>query len=159
MRNIYLSALCHVVSDYIRLEWSISIALGLIVFSLHLQEGGTLWKFSMPIQVPRATQFKNIYGQHGLSPKSVEWLLGFSYTFRREEPFGGKIIGGGRPLEIKCSFPSTLGHVDSKYMWLWGSISKTLGLVACFSCTFRREASFENVISFPKKLISCSFRI
>ena len=35
--------------------------------------------------------------------------------------------GGGRPLEMKCAYPSTLGHVVSEYIWLWGSISKTLG--------------------------------
>ena len=35
--------------------------------------------------------------------------------------------GGRRPLEIKYTYPSTLGHVVSEYIWLWGSISKTLG--------------------------------
>ena len=32
--------------------------------------------------------------------------------------------GGRCPLEIKYTFPITLGHVVSKYIWLWDSISK-----------------------------------
>ena len=43
----------------------------------------------------------------------------FSSTFRRESPF-----------EMKYTFPNTLSLVVSEYMWLWGSISKTLGVVA-----------------------------
>ena len=35
--------------------------------------------------------------------------------------------GGRRPLKMKYIYPSTLGHVVSEYIWLWGSISKTLG--------------------------------
>ena len=40
--------------------------------------------------------------------------------------------GGRRPLELKYAYPSTLGDVVSEYIWLWESISKTLGVVACF---------------------------
>ena len=32
---------------------------------------------------------------------------------------------------MKYTYPSKLGHVVSEYIWLWGSISKTLGVVAC----------------------------
>ena len=38
---------------------------------------------------------------------------------------------GRRPLEMKFTYPDTLGHVVSEYIWLWQSISKTLGVVAC----------------------------
>ena len=41
--------------------------------------------------------------------------------------FGNTASGGRRPLELKYSYPSSLGHVVSEYIWLWGSISKTLG--------------------------------
>ena len=30
-------------------------------------------------------------------------------------------------MEMKYTYPSTLGDVVSEYIWLWGSISKTLG--------------------------------
>ena len=29
---------------------------------------------------------------------------------------------------MKYTYPSTLGNVISEYIWLWGSISKTLGV-------------------------------
>ena len=35
------------------------------------------------------------------------------------------------PLEMKYTYPSTLGHVVSEYIWLWGSIAKSLGVVSC----------------------------
>ena len=35
--------------------------------------------------------------------------------------------GGIRPLEMKYTYPSTLGHVVSESIWLWESVSKTLG--------------------------------
>merc|ERR1712121_383417 len=58
---------------------------------------------------------------------------------------------------------SSLCHVVSIYIWLWHSISKTLGVVTFFSCTFRstfrREAPFGNEVYFLKFLTSCSFRI
>ena len=28
--------------------------------------------------------------------------------------------GGRRPLEMKYSYPSIVGHVVSEYLWLWG---------------------------------------
>ena len=37
---------------------------------------------------------------------------------------------------------SNLCHVVSEYVWLWGCISKILGVVFRFSCTFRRETPF-----------------
>ena len=49
--------------------------------------------------------------------------------------------GGRRPLEMKYTYLSNLGHIFSHYIWLWESISKTLLVVAYFSCTFRRETS------------------
>ena len=52
--------------------------------------------------------------------------------------------GGRCPLEMKYTYPSTLGHVVSECIWLWESISQTLGVVACFSCIFRRETPFRN---------------
>ena len=42
------------------------------------------------------------------------------------------LSGGRHPLEMNYTYPSTLGHVVSEYIWLCGSISKTLGVVACF---------------------------
>ena len=41
------------------------------------------------------------------------------------------LSGGRRPLEMKYTFPNTLSHVVSEYIWFWGSIFKTLGVVAC----------------------------
>ena len=35
--------------------------------------------------------------------------------------------GGRRPLKMKYTYPSALGHVVSEYIWLWGCISKTVG--------------------------------
>ena len=35
--------------------------------------------------------------------------------------------GGRRPLEMKYTYPSTLGHVLAEYIWFWEFISKTLG--------------------------------
>ena len=40
--------------------------------------------------------------------------------------------GGRRPLEMKYTYPSALVHLLSEFMWLWGSISKPLGVVAFF---------------------------
>ena len=57
----------------------------------------------------------------GLSTKPYEWLLAFSWTFRRE-----------MPLEMKYTYLNTLGHIVSEYTWLWEPINKTLGEVACF---------------------------
>ena len=62
-----------------------------------------------------------IYGHGGLSPKPEEWWLAFSCTFGRETSFGNEY-----------TYPSTLSDVVSEYIRLWGSISKTLGVVACF---------------------------
>ena len=44
----------------------------------------------------------------------------------------GALSGGRHPLGKKHAFPSTLCHVVSEHIWLGWSISKTLGLVACF---------------------------
>ena len=43
-------------------------------------------------------------------------------------------LSGGRcPLEIKYTYPITLGHLVSEYIiWLWDSIAKTIVVVACF---------------------------
>ena len=30
------------------------------------------------------------------------------------------------PLKMKYTYQSALGHIISEYIWLWGSISKTL---------------------------------
>ena len=72
-------------------------------------------------QVPWVMYFQNIYAYGGQSPKPMEWLLVFHVS-----------SGGRRPLEMKDTYPSTLGDVPSEYIWLTGSISKTLGVVACF---------------------------
>ena len=85
----------------------------------------------------------------GLSAKSQEWLLSYSCTFRREMPFGNKIYlskfpgsfrfiiymvmevqsgclffpapsGGRCPLEMRYTFPSSLGQSLSEHMWFWG---------------------------------------
>ena len=40
--------------------------------------------------------------------------------------------GGRRPLEMKHTYPSTLGREVSEYIWFWGSVSKTPEAVACF---------------------------
>ena len=39
---------------------------------------------------------------------------------------------GRSPMEMKYTYPSTPSHVVSENIWLWGSISKALGVVACF---------------------------
>ena len=39
---------------------------------------------------------------------------------------------GKIPLEFKYTYRSALGHVVSKYIWLWWSNSKTIGVVALF---------------------------
>ena len=44
---------------------------------------------------------------------------------------------GRRPLEMKYTFPNTLSPVFSEYMWLWESISKTLGVVASIFLYFQ----------------------
>ena len=38
-------------------------------------------------------------------------------------PFGGQIY----------TYPNSLGHAVSEYIWLWGSISKINGVVAYFA--------------------------
>ena len=45
----------------------------------------------------------------------------------------GAPSGGRRPLEMKCTYSSSLRYVVSEYIWLWQSTSKTLGVLACFS--------------------------
>ena len=47
----------------------------------------------------------------------------YTWTFKRETPFENGIY----------IYPITLGFVGSEYIRLWWSISKTLGMVACFS--------------------------
>ena len=42
-------------------------------------------------------------------------------------------------MEMKYTYPNTVNHIVSDYICLWKFISKTLGLVAYFSCTIRRE--------------------
>ena len=44
----------------------------------------------------------------------------------------GAPSGGRRPLEMNYTSSSSLCHVVSEYIWLWQSISKTLGVVARF---------------------------
>ena len=75
------------------------------------------------IQVPWMMQFQNIYiyGYGGLSPKPLEWRLAFSCTFRRETPFGNEIY-----------LPKYPGSCSFRIYMVMGSISKTLGVVACF---------------------------
>ena len=60
----------------------------------------------------------------------------YGYGVYPQNPRSGCLLflapsGGRHPLEIKCTYPSTLDHVVSECIWLWGSISKTLGVVAC----------------------------
>ena len=69
--------------------------------------------------------FQNIYGYGGLlqDPRSV--CLFF--------PGPSVAPSGGRPpLKMKYTYPSTLHHVVSEYIWVWQSISKALGVVVCF---------------------------
>ena len=35
-------------------------------------------------------------------------------------------------MEMKYTYPITLVHLLSDYIWLWDSISKTLGMIAYF---------------------------
>ena len=60
----------------------------------------------------------------------------YGYGVYLQNPRSGCLLfpapsGGIRPLEMKYTHPSTLGHVVSEYIWLCGSISKTQGMVAC----------------------------
>ena len=41
---------------------------------------------------------------------------------------------------MKCTYSNTLCHVDLEYIWLWGSISKTLVVVALFMHLQERDA-------------------
>ena len=66
---------------------------------------------------------------------------------------------GRCPLEVIYSYPSTLGHIVSVYVWLWGSIFKILGVVDFFPCTFRREMPFGNEIYLSEYHGSCNFNI
>ena len=64
---------------------------------------------------------------------------------------------------MKYTFSSSLRHVVSEYIWLWQSISKTLGVVACFFLHLQEHlqegAHFGNEVCLLKFLPSCSFRI
>ena len=96
-----------------------------------------------------------------------------SFSFRKymvmgfylQNPRGGCYFfpapsGGRRPLEMRYTYPITLVHVVSGYIWLWKSISKTLEVIALFfPCTFSRETPFGNEIYIANQSGSCSFRI
>ena len=41
-------------------------------------------------------------------------------------------LGGRRPLKMKYTYGSSLCHVVSEYIWLWGSISITHGLMVSY---------------------------
>ena len=48
-------------------------------------------------------------------------------------PAPSEVPSGGRcPLEMKYTYPSSLCHVVSEYIWLGWYISKTLGVRACY---------------------------
>ena len=53
----------------------------------------------------------------------------YTCTFRREITFENEIY----------FYPINLGHVVSENIWLWWSISKTPGMVACFCLQLREE--------------------
>ena len=55
------------------------------------------------------------------------------------------------PLEIRCTYSSSLGHVVSEYIWLWGSIMKTLGIIF-FSAPSGGRRPLEIKHSFPSSL-------
>ena len=73
---------------------------------------------------------------------------GFYFSAPSGAPSGGRC-----PLEMKYTYPSSLCHVVSEYIWLGLYSSKTHGLVACFFCTlkitFRRNAPLENEKHLP----------
>ena len=104
IKYTYPSTLGYVVSEYIWLWGSISKTLGMVAcFFLHLQEGDALWKLNILIKVP--------------------WVMYMVLWVYLQNPLNGRLLfpalsGGRRPLEIKYTFPSTLGHLVSEYMWL-----------------------------------------
>ena len=75
------------------------------------------WNFTIYME----SEFYNIYGYGVYLQNTRRGCLLFP------APSGGRF-----PLEMKYNYSSTLGHGVSKYILLWGSISKTLLGVACF---------------------------
>ena len=64
---------------------------------------------------------------------------------------------------MKYTYPDIMGHAVSEYIWLWGFISKILGVVAFFHAPsggrWLREMPFGNEMYLSRYPGSCSFRI
>ena len=107
MKYTFSITLGHVLSEYIWLWGSISKSPGVVAcFSLHLQERDAPWKSNILVLVPWVMYFQNIYG----------------YGVYLQSPRKGCLLfpapsGGRCPLEMKHTYPDTLGHVLSKYIW------------------------------------------
>ena len=61
--------------------------------------------------------------------------------------------GGRRPLENKYTYPSTLGDVVSKYIWLWGVyLQNTRNGCLLFPAPSRGRHPLEMKYTFPSTL-------
>ena len=130
IKYTYSNTLSRVVSEYIWFLGPISKTLGVVACFFYT--------FSSTFR--RETPFENeiyIAKYPGLCSFRVYMVLGVYL----QNPRSGCLIfpialvapsGGRCPLEMKYTFLSTLHHVGSEYIWLLGSVSKTLGVVACF---------------------------
>ena len=103
-------------------------------FSLHLQREAPFGNDSITFRyIPfwswRYKDYKNIFFW-----KSDEFFLHLQE--------GGALWKWLYDLQIYISL-STQGHAVSEYIWLWGSICKTLG-GSLVLCTFRSETPFGN---------------
>ena len=121
-KNAFPRNLCHVVSEYIWLRWSNSRILGAVAcFFLHLQEGGALWNEVYLLKFLMLCSFRihMVMAVYLQNPRS-----GFFFF---PAPSGGRC-----PLKMNYTYPSSLCHVVSEYIWLGWPISKTLGVLACY---------------------------
>ena len=130
MKCTYSNTLCHVDLEYIWLWGSISKTLVVVALFMHLQERDALRKCPLEMKhtYPNTLSHvvsENIYG-YGIYLQNPSNGCSFFMHLQERDALGK------RPLEMKYTYPNTLSHVVSEYIWLWGSISKILGVVACF---------------------------
>ena len=103
--------------------------------------------------------------QLSMSPGS--WTFGTYKVLRvyLQNPFNGCLLfsapsEGRCPLEMKCNYPSTLGHGILEYIWLWGLSPKTPWAVACFFLHLQeRDGLWKWNINYSKYHGSWSFKI
>ena len=101
---------------------------GYLLF-LHLQKGDAPWKWYIYLSKFCGLRTIGVY---------CIWLLGIIST-NKEVIFCPAPSGGRSPLEViyrgmpfVYTYPSTLCHAVSEYIWLWGCTIKILIVVNCF---------------------------